>query len=208
MLMLNFSLKNYLQFTANDLIDSVHTEAHTLVDSVIEKSVEIVSNQLSESKLALPLTLATSTNATENGNLEVQPQTGINVIVRSPTIESLTNKSFEEYVNNTVEVEKKHTNQPPKPKRRFVFTDSVDENDRPEKKAPSSKVDRKFERLSSEIDDLEKKENEFDATFGDIKDDALQSEFSKLSWGDDSNSQTTTGDEFASNTPDDALQGE
>lgn len=204
--------ENYLQFTANDLIDSVHSEAHNLVDSVLEASVEIVSNQLSEPKLALPLSFITA-SVTENGNLEVQPPTGINVIVRSPTIESLTSKSFEEYINS-VEVDKevkKPKNEPPKPKRRFVFTDSVDEQDvKVEKKAPSSRVDRKFERLSSDIDDLETKENEFDATFADVKDDVsgLQSEFSKISWGDDSNSQATTGDEFAANTPDDALQGE
>lgn len=168
---------------------------------------------MSDYKLTLPLKCTAPATGTENGNLDVQPPTGINVIVRSPTIESFTNKSFEEYVNS-VEVEnevEKPKNEPPKPKRRFVFTDSVDEKDvKPEKKAPSSRVDRKFERLSSEIDDLETKENEFEATFADVKDDVsgLQSEFSKISWGDDSNSQATTGDELASNTPDDVLQGE
>lgn len=209
-------MNHYLQFTANDLIDSVHSEAHNLVDSVLEASIELVSNQISEPKLSLPLkfTTAGSSSGTENGNLEVQPPTGINVIVRSPTIESLTQKSFEEYVNSvevedTVELPKK--SDPPKPKRRFVFTDSVDEKDvKVEKKAPSSRVDRKFERLSSEIEDWETKESEFDATFADVKDDGsgLQSEFSKISWGDESNSQATTGDELASNTPDDVLQGE
>lgn len=208
-------MNHYLQFTANDLIDSVHSEAHNLVDSVLEASVKLVSNQISEPKLALPLKFTTAgSSGTENGNLEVQPPTGINVIVRSPTIESLTQKSFEEYVNSvevedTVEPPKK--SDPPKPKRRFVFTDSVDEKDvKVEKKAPSSRVDRKFERLSSEIEDWETKESEFDATFADVKDDGsgLQSEFSKISWGDESNSQATTGDELASNTPDDVLQGE
>uniref|UniRef100_A0A336M8Q0 CSON013775 protein n=1 Tax=Culicoides sonorensis TaxID=179676 RepID=A0A336M8Q0_CULSO len=187
-------------------VANVQIEANNLVDSVLEESVNIISGQLNDSKISLPIS---SGKINENGTLNIEPPVGINVIVKSPTLESLTSKSFEEYVNN-LEVEKEQKKEiPPKPKRRFVFTDSLEEKEsKHDKKPPSARVDRKFERLSSDIEDLEKKENEFDATFGDLKDDvsALQSDFSKLSWGDDSNSQGTTGDELASNTPDDVIQ--
>lgn len=167
------------------------------------------------------------TTISESGNLnnlEIQA-TGINVIVKSPTLESLTSKSFEEYVNN-LELENAmqqtaSTTEPvkPKPKRRFVFNDDSLEKEKEKeeilkKREPSSKVDRKFERLSSEIEDLEQNaetyKQEFEATFADLKNEAsqLQSEFSKLSWGDDSNSTATTGGEFGSNTPDTDLQGD
>lgn len=179
-------------------------EAHTLVDSVLEESAAIVSSQLSN--VTIP-----------NGNLVIKTP-GINVIVKSPTIESMPSHSFEDENDNgaspamspVVVVDR------PKPKRRFVFTDSKDSDEGDQKvkaqdrKPPSSKVDRKFERLSSEIDDLEQNEEQykqdFEAAFDDVKDEvsALQSEFSKLSY-DESNSAATGAD---SATPDNDLQGE
>lgn len=187
-----------------DLVESVYAEAHTLVNSVLEESAAIVSSQLSNTTLP-------------NGNLVVRTP-GINVIVKSPTIESLPNDSFEDEFDKAKDESPAPVvvaEQRPKPKRRFVFTDSKDSDDEQkpkpvERRQPSSRVDRKFERLSSEIDDLDQNEEqykqEFEAAYEDVKEEvsALQSEFSKLSY-DDSNSAATGAD---SNTPDNDLQGE
>lgn len=136
---------------------------------------------------------------------------GINVIVKSPTLESLTSRSFEEYIDSgaaavatPVQQSQPQQQQPPKPKRRFVFTDSKDSDD---DAVRERKIDRKFERLSSEIGEHENVDavgQQFDETYADLKDDAseLQNEFSKLSYGD-----STTSD-VGSNTPDNDLQGE
>lgn len=179
----------------------MYSEAHALVNSVLEESATIVSSQLANTTLP-------------NGNLVIKTP-GINVIVKSPTIESLP-QSFEDEHDQMSPVVVNTPSDRPKPKRRFVFTDSKDSDDdqKPQvverKQPPSSKVDRKFERLSSEIDDLDTNEEQyrqdFDAAYDDVKDEvsALQSEFSKLSY-DDSNSAATGAD---SATPDNDLQGE
>lgn len=163
----------------------MYCEAHSLVDSVLEESVAIVNTQL--------------TNSNGANHLVAVRAPGINVIVKSPTLESLVSRSFDE----VVVVEPAPKPAPPKPKRRFVYTDSKDsEEEKVDETA--SKVDRKFERLSSDVEIDSSKQ--FDETFAEIKDEAseLQNEFSKMSFGDSTNS---TGD-FGSNTPDNDLQGE
>lgn len=192
----------------SDQVESVYVEAHALVNSILEESANIVGSQLADTMIP-------------NGNLVIKTP-GINVIVKSPTIESLPNSSFEcesDYTGATPSPVTVTSNADrPKPKRRFVFTDSKDSDDdqKPkvvterERKQPSSKVDGKFESLSSEIDDIEMNEEQyrqdFDAAFDDVKDEvsALQSEFSKLSY-DETNSAATGAD---SATPDNDLQGE
>lgn len=160
-----------------------------MVEGVLEESAAIVSTQL----------LANSTMP--NGSALAMRVPGINVIVKSPTLESLTSRSFD---NETSEVSKTPdvVKAPqPKPKRRFVFTDSKDsEEEKAEPSPKDKKIDRKFERLSSELGD-EVNVQQFEETFAEIKDDAseLQNEFSKMSFGDSTNS----GD-----TPDNDLQGE
>lgn len=154
-----------------------------------------------------------------NGGLATIRAPGINVIVKSPTLESLTSRSFEESIESQIasQPQTPQQQQPPKPKRRFVFTDSKDSDDDvkvQQQQQRDKKIDRKFERLSSEIDedDVDSKNIQFDEAYeADIKDDAseLQNEFSKMSFGGGGGGgdSTSTG-EYGSNTPDNDLQGD
>ena len=126
---------------------------------------------------------------------------GTDFIVKSPTIESMSGKSFDDnfsnpdYDNNNYDINTANL--------KDYTLDLNLANKR------SKRIEKKFDRLSAQLEpeDLMDKNNDFDAAISNIKDEVslLQNDFSKISW--DESYSATTGD-LCSNTPDNDLQGD
>lgn len=150
------------------------------------------------------------------------------LVVKSPTIESMSGKSFDDNISNP-DYDSSEANHQQlanlagglPPSSSGEATDGtarptgtaakepvgVDGAVRDDQERRANKIERRFERLSSEIEPeaMLDKNHEYDEAIAQIKDEVsmLQSEFSKMSW--DESMSATTGD-FGSSTPDNDLQ--
>ncbi|XP_059611842.1 microtubule-associated protein futsch-like, partial [Phlebotomus argentipes] len=158
----------------DDFDKLVRCEAIHLVDSVLEQSLSIVHSQQQPQCL-------TDGGQSESEHFAITSDISNGVdFVKSPTIESISGKSFDDDNEGIDQV-------------------VVD--------AKAARIDRRFERLSSQLDDQELNDDaEFERAMAAIDRDEvsqLQSDFSKMSW-DESVSATTA--EHALSTPDTDLQ--
>lgn len=139
------------------------------------------------------------------------------LVVKSPTIESMSGKSFDDNISNPDYDSSEANQQMAAATQGITKTAEVVELCLPvgdgtgevmEQERRDKKIERRYARLSSEIEpeELSDKNREYDEAIAQIKDEVsvLQSEFSKMSW--DESMSATTGD-FGSSTPDHDLQG-
>lgn len=140
-------------------------------------------------------------------------------VVKSPTIESMSGKSFDDNISNP-DYDSSEANQQMAAATLGIVTTTAEvvelclpvgdgtSGDVMQQERRDKKIERRYARLSSEIEpeELSDKNREYDEAIAQIKDEVsgLQSEFSKMSW--DESMSATTGD-FGSSTPDHDLQG-
>lgn len=224
------NLKNKLKLILKDededegdddnLIELIHTEANNLIDSILEQSLTYINSQ-NQSEIS------------ENFAIKSEISNGYDLIVKSPTIESMSGKSFDDNLSNSDEIliNSNNDNNNGEVCGNFGLTgvlnnitlnsttatatatdtaSSIDNNTiNAVNDNKMKRIEKKFERITSQLDDkdLDENDNEFNLAFSNInKDDVsiLQNDFSKISW-DESQSANTTGD-FGSSTPDNDLQ--
>lgn len=186
--------------------DFIHNEAINLVDSVLEQSVNIICSQQYPDALR---------SESEHFAITCDVVNGVDII-KSPTIESMSGKSFDDNIsvpdfeldvsnnvsrNSLINIE---------PATGTVTIDgtthTIDTNLK-----RYERIERKFERLSSQLDiDFEQSnelfDDDFDKAISIINSDEvnnLQSDFSKISW-DESVSATTA--DMGLSTPDNDIQ--
>lgn len=177
--------------------DIVRIEAINLVDSVLDESIGIVHSQ------HYPDTIRS-----ESEHFAITCDViGVDLI-KSPTIESMSGKSFDDYMPD-VDVGDINVND----SRNSLcnvndhITDGVHDDVK-----RYERIERKFERLSSQLDiDFDRSDDQCQAEFdkavqSNVQSDEvsnLQSDFSKISW--DESASATTGD-MGLITPDNDLQ--
>lgn len=178
-------------------IDIVRIEAINLVDSVLDQSISIVHSQ------HYPDTIRS-----ESEHFAITCDViGVDLI-KSPTIESMSGKSFDDFMPDIeVGINVNDSNNSLCNVNDHITTDGVyDDVKRYER------IERKFERLSSQLDvDFDKSDDQCQADFdkavlSNVHSDEvsnLQSDFSKISW--DESASATTGD-MGLNTPDNDIQ--
>ncbi|XP_053691103.1 serine-rich adhesin for platelets-like [Sabethes cyaneus] len=211
------------QLTREEYLNLVHSEASNLVDSILEQSVSIVSSSQLQANAAID-TQAQSESEQYAIRSDILSSNEADLVVKSPTIESMSGKSFDDNISNpdydsseaiqqlaqfTVAPTSGDAGDGAAPTvtdtRESVGDGIVDDAAQKERRA--KKIDRHFARLSSDIEPeaLLDKNREYDEAIAQIKDEVsmLQSEFSKMSW--DESISATTGD-FGSSTPDHDLQ--
>ncbi|KAG4078375.1 hypothetical protein HA402_013085 [Bradysia odoriphaga] len=176
--------------------DSVRIEAINLVDSVLDQSCSIVYSQ------HYPDTIRS-----ESEHFAITCDvTGIDLI-KSPTIESMSGKSFDDFMPD-IDV---GCNVNERNNSLCMVTDHITDGVRDDVKR-YERIERKFERLSSQLDvEFDKSGDQCQADFdravqSNVQSDEvsnLQSDFSKISW--DESASATTGD-MGLNTPDNDIQ--
>lgn len=114
--------------------------------------------------------------------------------LKSPTIESISGKSFDENMSPQDERDLLDLHMP---------VDKLDHGNADISERMAEKIDRKFDRLSSQLD-AASNEFAFEHTLDGEDVSQLQNEFSKLSWDE---SQSTTTIEHNLSTPDNDLHG-
>ncbi|XP_062559236.1 microtubule-associated protein futsch-like isoform X2 [Armigeres subalbatus] len=214
-------------FEGEEYLILVQSEASNLVDSILEQSVSIVNNSQMQPDVAID-TQAQSESEQYAIRSDILSSNEADLVVKSPTIESMSGKSFDDNISNP-DCDSSDANQHQLVNMAGVLPPSssgeaTDGTTRPtgfaakepvggdgvvidDQERRASKIERRFERLSSEIEPeaLLDKNREYDEAIAQIKDEVsmLQSEFSKMSW--DESMSATTGD-FGSSTPDNDLQ--
>ncbi|XP_058448768.1 serine-rich adhesin for platelets-like [Malaya genurostris] len=211
------------QLNREEYLNLVQSEASNLVDSILEQSVSIVSSSQLQANAAIDAQ-AQSESEQYAIRSDILSSNEADLVVKSPTIESMSGKSFDDNISNpdydtseanqliaylatvTPSGEAEDGAMPTVTDSREPVGDGiVDEAAQKERRA--KKIDRHFARLSSDIEpeELLDKNREYDEAIEQIKDEVsmLQSEFSKMSW--DESISATTGD-FGSSTPDHDLQ--
>lgn len=226
----NYFLLNPFLISGEEYLNLVQSEASNLVDSILEQSVSIVNSSQMQPDVAIE-TQAHSESEQYAIRSDILSSNEADHVVKSPTIESMSGKSFDDNISNP-DYDSSEANQQLAQLAGVLPTASVgeatdgalqpagtdedgpvgdggaivDETVRKERRA--KKIERHFERLSSEIEPeaLLDKNRDYDEAIAQIKDEVsmLQSEFSKMSW--DESLSATTGD-FGSSTPDNDLQG-
>lgn len=203
--------------------DLIRNEAITLVDSVLDESVCIVNNN-STAQLLQQNNVETLCSESENFAITCDIN-GVDLI-KSPTIESMSGKSFDDNIsvsdidigvnnysihhhpinhNNNNNITCNRTTD--ERSTSSVVATTIDDDVKTAKKY--ERIERKFERLSSQLDpdDIDNKEIDFEQTIqSNVNPDELsnlQSDFSKISW-DESVSATTA--DMGLGTPDNDIQ--
>lgn len=175
----------------------VRNEAVNLVDSVLDESIFVVNNQMNDSKIDSESEHFAITSDVSNNGID---------FMKSPTIESMSGKSFDDNISahsihDSHEFDQMITFDPDNIEDEIIIP-----------KTKTSRLDKKFERLSSEIENYETTDDDMHLKDYDQalkacveKDEIsnLQSDFSKISW-DESYSATTA--DGGLNTPDNDLQ--
>ncbi|XP_021709683.1 uncharacterized protein LOC5575021 isoform X3 [Aedes aegypti] len=210
-----------------EYLNFVQSEASNLVDSILEQSVSIVNNSQTQQDVAIE-TQAQSESEQYAIRSDILSSNEADHVVKSPTIESMSGKSFDDNISNpdydSSEANHQHLANlagglPPSYSGEAIDGSTkptgttanepvgVDGAVRDDQERRANKIERRFERLSSEIEPeaMLDKNHEYDEAIAQIKDEVsmLQSEFSKMSW--DESMSATTGD-FGSSTPDHDLQ--
>ncbi|XP_058987845.1 ankyrin-2 isoform X3 [Musca domestica] len=242
-------------FSQSNQLESVRLEATVLVDRVLEESIHIVNEQHDASRdavlgghdngtdnvnNALGVTSVTAGEGTnrqeynsesENYAITCDVVGGVDV-VKSPTIESMSGKSFDDNLSSSDDQQQpqhsmgppeapfqsgddkrgaKITVQTPQAKERSSIIRTVEESKRDDDgeqrtATRTRRIEYKFEKISSKVEDVDVEADKFDDQFGSVVADDeisnLQGEFSKLSWDDSLSPTTNTLADIGQNTPD------
>lgn len=183
-------------------MSNIRIEAIQLVDNVLEQSLFIVNSQQNSS----------NTLHSESEHFAITCDVNGVDLIKSPTIESMSGKSFDDnfsvqdvdvelpinVLNNSISCSN-------------LVHETIDSHD-PDTNRTNDRIERKFEKLSSQLDiDFDQSsdgqyQRDFDKAMTQINADDvsnLQRDFSKISW-DDSVSATTA--DMAALTPDNDIQ--
>uniref|UniRef100_A0A1Q3FQI7 Uncharacterized protein n=1 Tax=Culex tarsalis TaxID=7177 RepID=A0A1Q3FQI7_CULTA len=205
-------------YEGEDYLNLVQSEASNLVDSILEQSVSIVSHSQAQGNAGVDAQ-AQSESEQYAIRSDILSSNEADLVVKSPTIESMSGKSFDDNISNP-DYDSSEANQqmaavlagPGITVSAEVAPSSTDlclpvGDEAVQQERRDKKIERRYARLSSEIEpeELSDKNREYDDAIAQIKDEVsmLQSEFSKMSW--DESISATTGD-FGSSTPDHDLQ--
>ncbi|XP_026845669.1 ankyrin-2 isoform X13 [Drosophila persimilis] len=231
-----------------DLVARIREEATILVDSVLEESVEIIeSHGIGHQHQANGHEFVKQEYNSESDNYAITCDDidGVDVI-KSPTIESMSGKSFDDnmsftdehihlplHVQNitattttTVTTQYQQQQAQPQSHSQAAATTSstakvtepepvpvpvVSSQDRieDESETRTRRIERKIEKLSTDMDDVSAKFDEaFESAVHEDEISALQGDFSKLSWDDSVSPTTNTMADMAHNqiTPDNDIQ--
>ncbi|XP_041449964.1 ankyrin-2 isoform X5 [Drosophila obscura] len=237
-----------------DLVARIREEATILVDSVLEESVEIIESQgIDQQHQANGHEFVKQEYNSESDNYAITCDDidGVDVI-KSPTIESMSGKSFDDnmsftdehihlplHVQNiaaTTTVTTQYQQQQAQSHSQAAATTSstaketvpepetmpvtepvpvpvpvVSSQDQTEdeSEARARRIERKIEKLSTDMDDVSAKFDEaFESAVPEDEISALQGDFSKLSWDDSVSPTTNTMADMAQNqiTPDNDIQ--
>lgn len=208
-----FSVIPFL-ISGEDYLNLVQSEASNLVDSILEQSVSIVSHSQAQGNGIGVDAQAQSESEQYAIRSDILSSNEADQVVKSPTIESMSGKSFDDNISNPDYDSSEANQQMAAATVGITKTAEVVElclpvgGDVMQQERRDKKIERRYARLSSEIEpeELSDKNREYDEAIAQIKDEVsgLQSEFSKMSW--DESMSATTGD-FGSSTPDHDLQG-
>lgn len=204
-------VKFFISGEASAFNELVHIEAIHLVDSVLEESVSIVSaQQVQQQSESEPIAITCD-------------MIGVDLI-KSPTIESMSGRSFDDSISapdidvvapfDMINVVCSSNNINSKclieqsPNATTIAVSTTNNEQAPIDMRKYDRIERKFERLSSQLDiDFERNtDDDFDNAMSVLNSDEvnnLQSDFSKISW-DESVSATTA--DLALSTPDNDIQ--
>ncbi|EDW26371.1 GL24099 [Drosophila persimilis] len=229
-----------------DLVARIREEATILVDSVLEESVEIIeSHGIGHQHQANGHEFVKQEYNSESDNYAITCDDidGVDVI-KSPTIESMSGKSFDDnmsftdehihlplHVQNitattTTTVTTQYQQQQAQPQshsQAAATTSSTAKEPEPvpvpvvssqdriedESETRTRRIERKIEKLSTDMDDVSAKFDEaFESAVHEDEISALQGDFSKLSWDDSVSPTTNTMADMAHNqiTPDNDIQ--
>lgn len=202
------------------LYDLIRNEAITLVDSVLDESVCIVNNNSNAQQLQEN---NADTLYSESENFAITCDINGVDLIKSPTIESMSGKSFDDNISvsdidigvNNYSIHHHHINNNNNNNNNHISstssvvvpTTTTDDDRKIIKKY--ERIERKFERLSSQLDpdEIDIKQIDFEDTIqSNINPDELsnlQNDFSKISW-DESVSATTA--DMGLSTPDNDIQ--
>ncbi|XP_040175558.1 ankyrin-2 isoform X5 [Anopheles arabiensis] len=208
----------------------VRSEAGRLVDDVLEQSVSIVSSSQGPGPMTIDRDLQQPSESEQYAiRSDILSSTDGDLVVKSPTIESMSGKSFDDNMSNPEYDALLLGTAGGQPMSRALGADdnaaedegsdakltadgtgalaTATKDQAAESARRAKKIDRKYARLSADLgpEALLDKNQEYDEAISQIKDEVsmLQSEYSKMSW--DESVSMTTGD-FGSSTPDNDLQ--
>ncbi|XP_016974902.1 uncharacterized protein LOC108041478 [Drosophila rhopaloa] len=228
-----------------DLVARIREEANILVDRVLEESVEIIESHGHQAN-GHEIAKLDYNSESENYAITCDDIGGVDVI-KSPTIESMSGKSFDDNMSFTDEhihlplhaqnttttmtttvttqfqqqqsqVQLPQTNSQAaatstsaakEPVPVPVQVESSRDQDEDESETRARRIDRKIEKLSTDMDDVSAKFDEaFEMSVPEDEISALQGDFSKLSWDDSVSPTTNTMADMAQNqiTPDNDIQ--
>lgn len=209
----------------------VRSEAGRLVDDVLEQSVSIVSSSQGPGPMTIDRDLQQPSESEQYAiRSDILSSTDGDLVVKSPTIESMSGKSFDDNMSNPEYDALLLGTAGGQPMSQALGADdnaaedegsdakltadgagtvaTVTKDQAAESARRAKKIDCKYARLSADLgpEALLDKNQEYDEAISQIKDEVsmLQSEYSKMSW--DESVSMTTGD-FGSSTPDNDLQG-
>lgn len=224
-------------FEEPDYIEYVRNEAQILVNGVLEECADIIAHQqTADPTLSSYMnyqngdngSIGTNQNGDSDSDFAITCDLNGLDVVKSPTIESFSGKSFDDNmsVDTNILVEcynnSSSTNLPnlsstteltPNPNINTQTTAPSSLTSSANKKNKMSSngrsVEHKFEKLSSQVENLtdvaDKFDQEFDSLVASDEISNLQGDFSKISW-DESVSGTTTAADVGLGTPDNDLQ--
>ncbi|EGK96181.1 AGAP002274-PB [Anopheles gambiae str. PEST] len=208
----------------------VRSEAGRLVDDVLEQSVSIVSSSQGPGPMTIDRDLQQPSESEQYAiRSDILSSTDGDLVVKSPTIESMSGKSFDDNMSNPEYDALLLGTAGGQPMSQALGADdnaaedegsdakltadgagtvaTATKDQAAESARRAKKIDRKYARLSADLgpEALLDKNQEYDEAISQIKDEVsmLQSEYSKMSW--DESVSMTTGD-FGSSTPDNDLQ--
>nr|XP_044250596.1 LOW QUALITY PROTEIN: ankyrin-2 [Drosophila takahashii] len=220
---------------AEDLVARIREEANILVDRVLEESVEIIESHGHQAN-GHEVAKLDYNSESENYAITCDDIGGVDVI-KSPTIESMSGKSFDDNMsftdehihlplhaqNTTTTMTTTITTQFQQQQSQVQLPQAISqakdpepelvplpvESSREESETRARRIDRKIEKLSTDMDDVSAKFDEaFEMSVPEDEISALQGDFSKLSWDDSVSPTTNTMADMAQNqiTPDNDIQ--
>ncbi|KMY98185.1 uncharacterized protein Dsimw501_GD13038, isoform N [Drosophila simulans] len=225
-----------------DLVARIREEANILVDRVLEESVEIIESQGHQAN-GHEIAKLDYNSESENYAITCDDIGGVDVI-KSPTIESMSGKSFDDNMsftdehihlplhaqNTTTTMTTTITTQFQQQQSQSAVPSTSAAKDpvavlesvpvsfpvassrnqaEDESETRARRIDRKIEKLSTDMDDVSARFDEaFEMSVPEDEISALQGDFSKLSWDESVSPTTNTMADMAQNqiTPDNDIQ--